>query len=252
MSSEKVKKNFSKYNSRYVLTGILLVIFLVAGVLFLKQWRADQRAKRPTPLPEVAYYPVPKTRGPDDAPIKLVEYSDFECPACRAAEGALSELFLMYPGKIQLTYHHFPLSSHKWSPYAHQAAECMHIQGKFWPYHDLLYRKQPEWVTGVPTPVETLVRYASDCGADMDIFESCMKDEAVTRGIDAEKEEGTRRQVNATPTVFFGDQRFIGPVAIRNECQNAIRKTLGLPPLSSIAAEVKAEPLAPEAAGNGK
>lgn len=231
---EKSKEPSGKGKGRYLLTGMLLVTALVAAVLFLKEWQAAEKAKRPLPLQGGAYYPIPKTRGPENAPIRLVEYSDFECPACRAATVTLNEIFAAYPGKIQLTYHHYPLTSHKWSHYAHQAAECMHIQGKFWLYHDMLYDKQTEWAVSTTAPVEILAQYARDCGADMNLFSNCMADTAVARGIYAEKEEGSRKAVTATPTVFLGDQRFVGPTEMKERGHNAIRRILGLPPISGL------------------
>jgi hypothetical protein len=65
----------------------------------------------------------------------------------------------------------------------------------------------------------------------MDLFSSCMADENVAKGIYAEKEEGNKRDVSATPTFFIGEQRFVGPVEMRERGQNAVRKVLGLAPL---------------------
>ena len=186
---------------------------------------------------------VLKVRGPAEAPVKIVEYSDFECPSCRVVQTNLQDLFKNYPGKIQLTFKHFPLTSHKWSIYAHQAAECMNAQGKFWPYQDKIYEKQPEWAPSNVPPVEILAKYARELGADMDRFGKCMADVTVTRGIYAEKEEGNRRQVNATPTFFLGDERFVGPHEMHQRAENAIRKVLGLPP--KLVPEKKQEPVVP-------
>ena len=225
------KKSLKGPIFRYVLTGILLVGFLVVGILFLKQKKDIERATQPAPLPEVAYYPVPKSIGPDSAPVKLIEYSDFQCPACQKTAVLLKGFLKSYPGKIQITYHHYPLTMHQWALYAHQAAECMHVQGKFWPFHDMLYEKQLEWSNQLTPPVEILGEYAMACGADMELFGSCMADEAIGRGILAEKEEGSGRGVSATPTLFLGEQRFVGPREVKGRGQNAIRKVLGLPPL---------------------
>ncbi len=225
------------------MTGILLVVFLAGAIFFIKR-------NKPVPsLPLKSQGGVPglstaaKTRGPANAPIKLVEYSDFECPSCRTVQADIQDLFKNYPGKIQLTFKHYPLTMHKWSIYAHQAAECMNAQRKFWPFHDKVYEKQLEWSGGLTPPIEALARYASDCGADMNLFSVCMADVAVTRGIYEEKEEGNRRQVNATPTFFLGEERFVGPKEMQARGVNAVRKVLGLPPKP--VAEEKKEPVAP-------
>jgi len=215
-----------KINLRSILTGILLVLFLSGIVFFIKR-------NKPAPVlpsPAVTGETILKVWGPADAPVKFVEYSDFECPSCRAVQTDIQGLFKNYPGKIQLTFKHFPLTSHKWSLYAHQAAECMSLQGKFWPYQDKLYEKQTEWVHSNVPPVEILARYARELGAEMERFGACMADVTVTQKIYAEKEEGNNRQVSATPTFFLGEERFVGPKEMQGRGENAVRKILGLPP----------------------
>ncbi len=231
-----------KINVLSFLTGLLIVVLLVAGVMFLKSRKVAPVKQLPVTAVAGLHRAFPKVIGPESAPVKLIEYSDFECPSCRIAQGTIAQVFRDYPGKIQLTYRHFPLTSHRWSIYAHQAAECMQIQGKFWPYQDKLYEKQPEWAASKVPPVEMFGRYAREQGADMNLFTACMGDVAVTRGIYAEKEEGARNQINATPTFFLGGERFVGPREMREKGVNAIRRALGLPEFP-----VVPEPAVPQA-----
>jgi hypothetical protein len=119
----------------------------------------------------------------------------------------------------------------------------MNLQGKFWPYHDRLYEKQREWALSNVPPVEILARYAQELGANMDFFGKCMADVTVTREIYAEKEEGNNRQVNATPTFFLGEDRFVGSKEMQGRGGNAVRKVLGLTPKPI--PEKKQEPAAP-------
>ncbi|MFH0985331.1 MAG: thioredoxin domain-containing protein [Candidatus Omnitrophota bacterium] len=227
-----------KMNLRSVLTGVLLVVLLSGTIFFIKRNR---------PVPVLAPKPASeasrllKVHGPETAPVKIVEYSDFECPSCRAVQEDVQRFFKSYPGKIQLTFKHFPLTSHKWSLYAHQAAECMNRQGKFWPYHDKVYDKQKEWAPSIVPPVEILARYARELSADMDQFGKCMADVSVTREIYAEKEEGNLLQVGATPTFFLGGERCVGPKEMQGRGENAIRKILGLP-LKPLPVEKKEPP----------
>jgi protein-disulfide isomerase len=134
-----------KINLRSVLAGILLVVILAGVVFFVKRNRPVPVEPASEVLTSAGYRPVLKTLGSADAPIKIVEYSDFECPSCRFAQQELRKIMDAYPGKIQIVYKHFPLSSNRWSIYAHQAAECMNDQGKFWPYQEMLYNRQFEW-----------------------------------------------------------------------------------------------------------
>lgn len=232
-----------KMNLRSILTGLLLVLFLAGTILFIKRSKSARVVPPQSAAGASNLRTALKVQGPATAPVKLVEYSDFECPSCRAVQTDIRGLFKNYPGKIQLTFKHYPLTSHKWSIYAHQAAECMNAQGKFWPYYEKLYEKQPVWTVSTVAPVEILAQYARDLSADMDRFGKCMMDVSVTREIYAEKEEGNSRQVNATPTFFLGEARFVGPREMQERGVNAIRKVLGLSPLP--VPERKEEPAAP-------
>jgi len=222
-----------KINLRSVLTGILLVSVSGGDCFFVKRNKPAPALPSQPSVADTGLRDTLKVRGPSGAPVRIVEYSDFECPSCRAVQKEVQDLFKNYPGKIQLTFRHFPLTSHKWSIYAHQAAECMNAQGKFWPFHDMVYERQNEWAVGLTPPVDALAKYARDCGADMNLFSACMTNVAVTREIYAEKEEGNKRQVTATPTFFLGEERFVGPKEMQERGENAIRKVLGLAPKSA-------------------
>ncbi len=123
---------------RYALTGVVLAAVLAAGIFFMKKTRPVSTASKT----ETNF---PKAQGPVDAPIELIEYSDFQCPACQRAEASLKRIFDAYPGKIRFAFRHFPLPGHRWSPLAHQAAECAARKGKFWEFHDRLYANQQIW-----------------------------------------------------------------------------------------------------------
>jgi cyclophilin family peptidyl-prolyl cis-trans isomerase/protein-disulfide isomerase len=91
------------------------------------------------------------SRGPEDAVVTIVEYSDFQCPACAALEPAIAELQTRFPEDVRIVYRHFPLIGepdepiHLHAAYTAQAAEAAGAQGKFWEMHDLLFARQLEW-----------------------------------------------------------------------------------------------------------
>ena len=85
-------------------------------------------------------------KGPESAPVTIVEFSDFQCPYCAASGPVLTRLFEKYPGKIRLIFRHFPLPGHIQAMPAAEAAECARDQGKFWEMHDLLFQHQEELV----------------------------------------------------------------------------------------------------------
>lgn len=231
---------------RSILVGMVLVLLLVGSILLIRKMKPASAAKPKGITGIISRGPL-KAIGPEKAKIQLVEYSDFQCSACRVAQGVLHDIFRKDPDKIRLVFKHFPLSSHQWSIYAHQAAECMNRQGKFWPYQDKLYEKQPEWSVSKEPPMEFLVRYAKELGGNTDQLMACMADVAVTRSIYEDKEEGNQRQVNATPTLFLGAARYVGPKEMKERAEKDIQKVLAggsLPAASAV--PVPQEPAAKE------
>lgn len=142
-------------------------------------------------------------RGAADAPVTLLEFSDFHCPFCKRVVATLKDLQERYPGKLQIAYRHFPLTSlHPQARQAAEASRCAQDQGKFWEYHDLLFANAPQ-----ASPQE-LERYAEEIGLDVSKFNRClvqsMHHDAVQRDID----EATELGMTGTPA-FFINGRFL-------------------------------------------
>ncbi|HTP53171.1 MAG TPA: thioredoxin domain-containing protein [Anaeromyxobacteraceae bacterium] len=87
-------------------------------------------------------------RGPSDAWVTLVEFADYECPFCAAAEPTLEQLLQLYPGEVRLVFKNFPLSIHPHAPAAAIAAECAGEQGKFWEMHDAIFANRSALFAG--------------------------------------------------------------------------------------------------------
>lgn len=228
-------------NKRTLITGLILTVALVAGIL----------AVRKNPGTAVVKVEVggAKVKGPSDAPVKIVEYSDFQCPACQRAQATLEALFREYPGKIQLTYMHYPLPMHQWAGLAHQAGECANQQGKFWEYHDKVYAQQAVW-SAAKNPSELLIAYAKDAGVDLDKFGGCLSDPVITKKILDEKAKGQALQVSSTPTIFINGERVVGPMEMEMRSRNIVRKALGmelLPEVKPASAKVPAPAQAAQA-----
>lgn len=212
-------------NKRTLATGIIVIAVLVSGILWLRQGRG--RRLGPLFARQEAYA---KVKGPADAPVQIVEYSDFQCPACMKAQPSLNAILQEYPGKIRLTFFHYPLPMHPWAGIAHQAAECANRQGKFWEFHDRVYREQPVWSVAANAS-ELLISYAKDAGVDLDAFGACLSNAEVTRKILGERARGQGLQVASTPTFFINGERVVGQAELDANGRNIIRKILGMPPL---------------------
>ncbi len=206
-----------------IILGLLILLVSVGTVFGFRYVKQTQKTKD-----AVAVVSMGKVKGPDSAPIRILDFSDFQCPACGVAVQILDTLMEKYPGKIQLVYKHFPLRMHVWSGVAHQAAECASIQGQFWDYYHKLYKNQASWAP-LPDPMVSFATYAKEVGLDMDGFTNCMVDPAVAENVMAEKKEGEVLEVKSTPTFFINGKMFAGPAELMTGGEELIRKTLGLP-----------------------
>ena len=149
-----------------------------------------------------------RKRGPAGAKLLIVEFSDFQCPACRYAEQPMRQILAMYDGKLRFVFKHFPLRMHQWAKPAAAAAECAGRQGKFWEYHDRLYDKQDEWTNDKAD--DFLSGYAKDLGLDVPAWQACRRDPSTAAAYEADMKDGDDAWVASTPTFFINGRRFAG------------------------------------------
>lgn len=152
--------------------------------------------------------------GKVDAPVKILEYADFECPSC-AGFATVTEpdvrTRIINAGLASLTYYDFPLNMHRNTVAASNAAACADEQGKFWPMHDRIFQGQNEWngeATDAPKPF--FKRYAGEVGLDVAKWESCYDSRKYQSRINANLADGLRRGVNSTPTFLIGKKMYPG------------------------------------------
>lgn len=152
--------------------------------------------------------------GKVDAPVKIVEFADFECPSC-GGWATVTEpdvrSRIINAGLANLTYYDFPLTQHRNTVSASNAAACADEQGKFWPMHDRLFQAQDEW-NGEATdaPKAFFKRYAGEAGLDVAKWETCFDARKYQKRIAANLAEGLRRGVNSTPTFLIGNRLYPG------------------------------------------
>jgi protein-disulfide isomerase len=142
-------------------------------------------------------------RGPDDAPVTIVEYSEFQCPYCRETEQALHHTLIKYSDQVRLVYKDFPLSFHKHAMDAALAARCADEQGQFWAYHDALF------ASGQLSPAD-LKATASHLGLDRESFDSCLDDRKYERSVRADQAEGNRIGADGTPYFLINGKSLSG------------------------------------------
>ncbi len=154
------------------------------------------------------------TLGKVDAPVKILEYADFECPGC-AAFATITEpdvrTRIIDAGLASITYYDFPLTQHRNTLAASNAAACADEQGKFWPMHDRLFQAQDEWngeATASPKPF--FKRYATEAGVDVSKWEGCYDARKYQKRISANLADGLRRGVASTPSFVIGNKVYRG------------------------------------------
>ncbi len=137
--------------------------------------------------------------GPVSAAVTIVEYADFECPACRESVAVLKQLTNLYPGQVRLVHRDLPLPAHPGAQPAAEAAHCAYEQGEFWAYHDALFSHAP--------PVDHL-KLAKDLQLDTKAFHSCLSSGRPQAAVSKDIQEARRLGISGTPT-FFVNGRYL-------------------------------------------
>jgi protein-disulfide isomerase len=145
------------------------------------------------------------TRGPAQAPVTIVEFSDFHCPYCRAVQPTLTQLLRKYPGKVRLVYRHLPLDGlHPQARHVAEASWCADQQQKFWAFHDQVYAAGPD------ASDAALARLAKASGLDMGEFESCLASGRAREPVQKDVEEGSGHGLTGTPGFFVNGRPLTG------------------------------------------
>ena len=162
-----------------------------------------------TEEPQFVRYDIPSegfpSLGPDDAPITIVEFSDYQCPFCRRWHQEVYEpLLAAYPGKIRMVYRHLPLTSiHPDAQAAAEAAMCAGEQDAYWTYHDKLFSSDS-------LDRQTFVQYARDLSLNVEQFQSCITDQKYKDTIQADSDFAINLGVRSTPTFFINGLAVVG------------------------------------------
>jgi protein-disulfide isomerase len=160
--------------------------------------------------------------GPDDAPVTLVEYGDYECPHCGLAHPIVKAAQLELGGQLRFVFRNFPLAeAHPHARLAAQAAEAAAAQGKFWEMHDMIFEHQDA------LEVEDLLGYAKSLGLDAAQIARDLEAGTYAKRVRDDFRNGVRSGVNGTPTFFVNGVRYEGSWANRESFMRALREAAG-------------------------
>ena len=203
LAEEKAAKKRRLIKSTIIWSGVLFgLIVVVLGMIKITNrpqseltWLKDQNS-------------VNWIKGSKSARIILVEYSDFQCPACARYSRITKRLSEELGNDFQLNFRHYPLKKHTNAELAAKSAEAAGRQGKFWELHDLLFERQKEWTEKNNEDAEKLfVQYAVSLNLNVEQFQSDLHSQVVTNKVHNDYRGGRRSGVKGTPTFFLNGQK---------------------------------------------
>jgi protein-disulfide isomerase len=153
-------------------------------------------------------------RGPKDAHVTIVEFSDFQCPYCAGLQPTLEQVLKAFPREVNLVYKQFPLNIHQYARQAAVASMAAHQQGRFWQLHDKMFQN------AAAINEENIKKWAKDAGLNMGDFEKAMQTGAFEPAVQKDIADGAAARVMGTPTLFINGKR------VQDRSFEAIKKTV--------------------------
>ena len=144
--------------------------------------------------------------GPQNAPITIVEFSDFQCPYCKAAIPELSAILQAFPSQVKLIFKEYPLETHSHADLAAAAAVSAHKQGKFWQLHDAMFASKEDLTR------DNILKLAQEKGLDVKRLAEDLDSTGVRETVVRDVQDGDHAGVQGTPTIFINGQRYNGPI----------------------------------------
>ena len=193
----------------------LLIIIVCIGSVFAVKTFAQHKASGS------ANIELSRTKGDIKARLHIIEYLDFQCPACAVGALTLREYLKKYPSDIYLQLKYYPISRiHEHAMLSATYAECAARQNKFWDFFDRLIDKQSQW-SRLLNADSVFRDIARDANLDLSKLASCLEDDSVKTAVLRDKEGGKTLGVESTPTYFINGKMTVGPRPLLEELQNS-------------------------------
>ncbi len=196
-------QNRKKTSKRVILWGVAVV--LIGGAIFGMVKLAAKSPAQPATLAQ-AISASDWIKGEKNAKVTLVEYSDFQCPACAAFHPYVKQIMQDSGSKIELAFRHFPLSQHANARPAAYATEAAGKQGKFWEMHDMIFEHQNDW-SNQGNAADTFLQYAKTLKLDIVKYEKDLNSKEVKDKVEADYQSGIQSGIDATPTFFLNGKK---------------------------------------------
>jgi len=209
---EREAQNRSSQTKSWLTWGGIAAVVVFIGFFFYNQIISIPEAEKEKPVDTALTNDW--VEGSKEAEVVLVEYSDFQCPACKLYSPVVNQLHETYGDQLAIVYRHFPLSQiHLQAELAAQAAEAAGLQGKFWEMHDMLFEHQDDWAEN-RNARNLFIDYAKQLGLDEGQFKKDLGSKEVKALVKADYLSGVQLQLNSTPSFFLNGEKIDNPAGI--------------------------------------
>jgi protein-disulfide isomerase len=191
------------------LAWLIVIVIIILGIWWLGSRSGSSGSVASVPETEITNQDW--TKGSSNPSVEIIEYSDFQCPACASFFPIVKQLTEEFGDSVQFAYRHYPLRTiHANAEKGARAAEAAGVQGNFWGMHDTLFQRQNEW-SNVRNPFDLFSNYAQQLGLDTAQFETDYNSREAKDKVRAHEAAGRRLGVNGTPTFLLNGERIPNP-----------------------------------------
>lgn len=187
---------------------IVATVAIIGGALFFLSGSSKSTVQKANPA--LLIRPDSYRLSTPSATVTLVEFGDYQCPACGAYHPVVKQLLLDFKDSLSFVFREFPLPMHPNGPISAQAAQAAGKQGKYWEMHNMLYEKQAEWSEGNDART-FILGYAKDIGLNVAQFTKDLDSTEIKNIVDRDTQDGNSLGVNATPTFYLNGEKLENP-----------------------------------------
>lgn len=205
--------------------GTIVVLVIIIGGVYLLVRKDSQNRNNSSSSPSTEQSAALTIKDDDwikgkkEAKVSIIEYSDYQCPACAYASTSLDEVFKAYPNDVAIAYRHFPLTQHQFALEAATASEVAGEAGKFWEMHEVLFGNQEK------ISHEEILNIAESLGFNRIDFEQKMNDKKYKDAVYKDQMEGEDLKLDHTPTIYINGIEYSGNLD-KDSIINEIKKNL--------------------------
>jgi len=187
--------------------GIIAIVIIGGGIW---AYSATQKGNQPKVDANLLMNANSHTtaQGTRTYPITLVEFGDYQCPACAYVEPIIEKILAEKP-EVKLVFRNFPLPGHEHAMLAAQAAEAAGVQGKFWEMHQAIYLNQEIW-TKMKTPLDAFTEMAKQLNLNVEKFKQDVTGATFVEAINKDRQDGIALGVSGTPTFYINGRKYLG------------------------------------------